>query len=163
MALLIGGDDAQASLTGKILTETQVRNHHRALRIRHLDNPHMAQWKKILDASSIRPQQQFPPPPAAPRQGNLAGCFTAHEVVRWVVSSPSLPLLNQPEPLASGYHRKCGHSDCQNDRPSRDAAPGSQQLASTPVQTLVWSRWRLTKGMFSRHPSTLIHSLKSSS
>ena len=61
MALLIDGDNAQASLIGEILAET---TKYGTITVRRVygdwTTPQMAAWKKTLHAYAIRPQQQFP-------------------------------------------------------------------------------------------------------
>ena len=61
MALLIDGDNAQPSLIGEILAET---TKYGTITVRRVygdwTTPQMAQWKKILHAYAVRPQQQFP-------------------------------------------------------------------------------------------------------
>ena len=61
MALLIDGDNAQASLIANILAETAK---YGATTVRRVygdwTTPQMAGWKKTLQAYALHPQQQFP-------------------------------------------------------------------------------------------------------
>ena len=61
MALLIDGDNAQASLVAEILAETAK---YGTITVRRVygdwTTPQMAGWKKTLHAYAVQPQQQFP-------------------------------------------------------------------------------------------------------